>query len=63
MDMLLRIWGMLPEILAAASMIVAGATAITALTPTKTDDQFLSVISKALNFLAGNFGHNTNKDG
>ena len=42
--------------------VVAAATAITALTPTKTDDKILNGILKVLNLLAGNFGKNKNAD-
>ena len=40
----------------------AAATGITALTPTKTDDEILNKILAVLNFLAGNFGKNKNAD-
>lgn len=42
--------------------IVAACTAITMLTPTKTDDRIIAVILRVLNVLAGNFSKNTNKD-
>jgi len=51
-----------PVWLQAITAVVTAATAITAITPTKTDDKWISKILKALNFLAGNFAKNTNKD-
>lgn len=52
----------LPEWLQALSVVVTAATAITALTKTTSDDKWIARIKKVLNFLAGNFGKNTNKD-
>lgn len=52
----------LPAWIVAITSVVTAATAITALTPTKSDDAALNAILKVLNFLAGNFGKNTNKD-
>tara|TARA_R100000152_G_C6782307_1_gene219776 strand:- start:18369 stop:18638 length:270 start_codon:yes stop_codon:yes gene_type:complete len=51
-----------PVWLAALTTLVTAATAITALTPTRTDDKIISKVLKVLNFLAGNFGKNRNKD-
>lgn len=42
--------------------LVTAATAITAITPTKWDNQLLDGISKVLNALAGNIGKNKNAD-
>ena len=42
--------------------LVTAATAITILTPTKSDDKVVSFILDILNILAGNFGKNKNKD-
>ena len=42
--------------------LVTAATAITAITPTKTDDMVVNGLLKVLNFLAGNFGKNKNAD-
>lgn len=51
-----------PAWLTAITGIVTAATAITALTPTKTDDQVMNTVLKVLNFLAGNVGKNKNAD-
>jgi len=42
--------------------VITAATAITAITPTKTDDRIINIILKVLNFAAGNFLKNKNKD-
>lgn len=52
----------LPAWVNAFTAFVTGATAITILTPTKTDDAVADVLLKILNFLAGNFGKNKNAD-
>jgi len=41
---------------------VTAATAVTALTPTKSDDKIVAVVLKVMNFLAGNVLKNTNAD-
>lgn len=46
----------------AVTKVVAACTAITILTPTKTDNAILNAVLKVLNVLAGNFGKNTNED-
>jgi hypothetical protein len=51
-----------PAWLAALTGLVTAATAITALTPSKSDDAVLDKVLKVLNFLAGNFGKNRNAD-
>lgn len=51
-----------PVWLTAITGVVTAATAITALTPSKSDDKVLNTILKVLNFLAGNFGKNKNAD-
>ena len=53
---------MLEDILLAASSTVTLATAITAVTPTKTDDAVLNVVLRFMNVLAGNVGRNRNAD-
>lgn len=62
MDTILEIFEELPAWLVAITNVVTAATAITALTPTKSDDKIINAILKVLNFLAGNFMKNTNKD-
>lgn len=52
----------LPPWLNAITGVITAATAITILTPTKTDDKIVDTILGVLNFLAGNFGKNTNAD-
>ena len=51
-----------PTWLTVAITVVTAATAITAVTPTKTDDKWISIVLRVLNFLAGNFGKNKNAD-
>jgi len=51
-----------PIWLQAIMALVTGATAITALTPTTVDDRTINWLLKILNFMAGNFGKNRNKD-
>ena len=51
-----------PPWIFAITSVVTACTAVTALTPTKTDDKVLNVILKVLNIIAGNVGMNTNRD-
>lgn len=51
-----------PAWLFAITGIVTAATALTALTPTKSDDKLLATVSKVLNLLALNIRHNKNAD-
>jgi hypothetical protein len=51
-----------PDWVDAVAKLVAGATAITMLTPTKTDNKVIDVILKVLNFVAGNILKNKNED-
>lgn len=51
-----------PVWLTAITGVVTAATAITALTPSKSDDEVLDKILKVLNILAGNVGKNKNAD-
>jgi len=53
----------LPNWILAITTLVTAATAITALTPTKSDDKWIGIVLKVLNVLAGNVGKNTNADG
>jgi len=52
----------LPPWIAAITATVTAATAITMLTPTKSDDKILNSILAVLNFLAGNILKNKNAD-
>ncbi|SLN77640.1 hypothetical protein [Oceanibacterium hippocampi] len=51
-----------PAWLAAITATVTAATAITALTPSKSDDALLNMLLRILNLLAGNVGRNRNAD-
>lgn len=51
-----------PVWLTAITGLVTAATAITALTPTRHDDEIVNVVLKFLNVLAGNVGRNKNAD-
>lgn len=51
-----------PAWLTAITAVVTAATAVTALTPTRADDKVLDKLLIGLNWLAGNFGKNKNKD-
>jgi|TARA_Y100000296_G_scaffold86557_1_gene126711 hypothetical protein len=62
MEALLNIWSLIPEWIQALCGLVSAATAVTALTPSKSDDHILNSILKILNMLAGNVGHNKNAD-
>lgn len=48
--------------LTAAAGVIAAASALTALTPTKTDDKYLNIVLKALNWAALNLYKNKNAD-
>jgi len=62
METLQTILSAAPTWIVAITGLVTAATAITTLTPTKSDDKIIGVILKVLNFLAGNFGKNKNAD-
>ena len=47
---------------AALTTLVAGATAVTALTPTRSDNRVVDFILLVLNFVAGNILNNKNAD-
>lgn len=51
-----------PTVINGLLTIVAGATVITAVTPTQWDNKAVNMISKLLNVLAGNVGRNRNAD-
>ena len=52
----------MPDWLSAVTGLVTAASAVTALTATKTDDKIVNVILKGLNFLAINVFKNKNAD-
>lgn len=54
---------LLQQWLVAITAVVAAASAITALTPTKTDDKIRSALLAVLNFLALNIGNARRRDG
>lgn len=62
MEMISTIVSSMPVWLVAITGLVTAATAVTALTPTKSDDKIVAMILNVLNFLAGNFGKNKNAD-
>lgn len=62
MEQITEILEAAPAWLVAITGVVTAATAITALTPSKSDDKIINGILKVLNMLAGNIGKNVNKD-
>ena len=62
METFLAFFDALPAWINAITALVTAATAITALTPTKTDDKYVSLALRVLNTVAGNFGKNKNAD-
>jgi hypothetical protein len=54
--------GWFSKVLGWATAVVTAANAITAMTPTKTDNMVVNVAMKVLNFAAFNFGRNKNAD-
>ena len=62
METLTNLIESLPAWLVAITGLVTAATAITALTDTKSDDAFLAAVLRVLNVLAGNFLKNRNLD-
>lgn len=60
--MIIQFFDGLPAWVAALTGLVTAATAITAMTPSTTDDAILNKLLAALNFIAGNFGRNKNAD-
>ena len=56
------LYGALPAWVEALTAIVTAATALTALTPTKTDNKIIDSALGVLNFLAGNVLKNKNAD-
>ena len=62
MEMMMTMFVQLPDWIHALTGLVTSATVITSMTATRSDDDIMNWILKILNFMAGNFGHNTNKD-
>ena len=62
METLNAILEVAPAWLAAITGVVTACTAITALTPTRSDDEVLDKVLRVLNILAGNVGKNRNAD-
>ena len=62
MDLIVNFFNSGPAWIAAVTGIVTACTAITALTPTKSDDKIINFVLKILNVLSGNIGKNKNAD-
>lgn len=62
MEWLMSVWGVIPEWFQAICGMVTAATAVTALTPTKSDDRIVDMVLKVLNVIAGNVMKNKNMD-
>lgn len=61
-DTITSLFDAMPAWITATTTVVTAATAITMLTPTKTDDRIIGAILRVLNILAGNVGMNKNAD-
>jgi len=62
METVFAFFDALPAWINAITALVTAATAITALTPTKTDDKYIALVLRVLNILAGNVAKNKNAD-
>ncbi|MGA0841237.1 MAG: hypothetical protein ACO3P1_15230 [Pseudomonadales bacterium] len=62
MDQITAILEAAPVWLTAITGVVTAATAITALTPSRSDDEIIDTVLRVLNVLAGNVGKNRNAD-
>jgi len=61
-QIVIDLYDKLPAWVEALTALVTGATALTMLTPTKTDNKIVDTALKVLNFLAGNVFKNKNAD-
>ena len=62
MDQITAIIEAAPVWLTAITGVVTACTAITALTPSRSDDEIIDKVLRVLNVLAGNVGKNRNAD-
>jgi hypothetical protein len=62
MEWLMSVWVLIPDWIQALCGLVTAATAVTALTPTKSDDKIVGMVLKVLNVVAGNILKNKNMD-
>jgi len=62
MDQITAIIEAAPVWLTAITGVVTACTAITALTPSRSDDEIIDTVLRVLNVLAGNVGKNRNAD-
>jgi len=62
MDQITAILESAPVWLTAITGVVTACTAITALTPSRSDDEIIDTVLRVLNVLAGNVGKNRNAD-
>lgn len=62
MDTVFSLLNAAPAWVTAVTGLVTAASAVTALTPTKTDDRIVGGALRVLNVLALNFGRNRNAD-
>jgi hypothetical protein len=61
MDVITDLMATVPAWISAISMLVAGAAAIAALTPTQKDDRIIAKVMACINVLALNLGNAKNK--
>lgn len=58
----MQYWTVIPDWVHALTALITGASAITALTKTESDDKIINMLLKGLNFLAINVFKNKNAD-
>lgn len=61
-DAIVAFFDAMPAWVNAIAGVVTAATAITMLTPTKTDDKYVNIALSFLNIIAGNIAKNKNED-